>query len=134
MLVAAILLLPTFSPLRGVMPRLSAPPASHTAVYMMPGTMLAERRAPVPLTGQTLQAALKIAFMRTLLAEMGVDTSEPTPLHVDNSGAVELSKHRKSCQRSRHVKQRYFKVRKLVAEGEIDVAVVDQVIAAVTAG
>ena len=60
MLVAAILLLPTFSPLRGVMPRLSAPPASHTAVYMMPGTMLAERRAPVPLTGQTLQAALKI--------------------------------------------------------------------------
>ena len=44
MLVAAILLLPTFSPLRGVMPRLSAPPASHTAVYMMPGSLSSLRQ------------------------------------------------------------------------------------------
>ena len=46
-------------------------------------------------------------------------------LYVDNSGAVELAKHRKSCDRSRHVQRRYFKVRELVAEGEIEVRHID---------
>jgi len=32
-----------------------------------------------------------------------------------------LSKHRKSCNRSRHVLRRYLKVRELVAEGAIKV-------------
>ena len=34
---------------------------------------------------------------------------------------MELAKHKKSCNRSRHVQRRYFKVRELVAEGEIEV-------------
>ena len=60
--------------------------------------------------------------MRRLLRDLGIKIDDkPTPLYVDNSGAVELSKHRKSCQRSRHVQRRYFKVRELVAQGEIDV-------------
>ena len=67
------------------------------------------------------QAALEIVFLRKLLKEMGVDMSDPTVLRVDNSGAVELSKHRKSCNRSRHVLRRYLKVRELVAEGAIKV-------------
>ena len=45
----------------------------------------------------------------------------PTILYVDNSGAVELSKDLKSCQRSRHIERRYLKVRELVAKGEIEV-------------
>ena len=52
---------------------------------------------------------------------MGVDVETPTVLLVDNSGAVELSKHQKACHRSRHVQRRYFKVRELVALGEIEV-------------
>jgi len=71
------------------------------------------------------QAALEMAFLRTLLQEMGRDVSEPSVLLVDNSGACELAKHRKSCNRSRHVARRYFKVRELVAEGEILVQKVD---------
>ena len=67
------------------------------------------------------QAAMEIQFLRTLLAEMGVDVGEPTVLYVDNSGAVELSKHRKSCNRSRHVLRRYLKVRELVALGIVKV-------------
>ena len=42
-------------------------------------------------------------------------------LKVDNSGAVELSRDRKSCHRSRHVDRRYFKVRELSALGELKV-------------
>ena len=49
-------------------------------------------------------------------------SARPRPvLYVDNAGAVELAKHKKSCNRSRHVQRRYFKVRELVAEGEIEV-------------
>ena len=65
------------------------------------------------------QAALEIVYLRALLREMGADVDEPTSLLVDNSGAVELSKHQKACHRSRHVKRRYLKVRELVAEGEV---------------
>ena len=48
----------------------------------------------------------KTVYLRTLLREMGVPVEEPTELLVDNSGAVELSKHQKACHRSRHVKRR----------------------------
>ena len=49
------------------------------------------------------------------LREMGADPGAPTVLRVDNSGAVELSRDRKSCHRSRHVDRRFFKVRELEA-------------------
>ena len=48
-----------------------------------------------------------------------------TKLFVDNQGAVELSRDRKSCHRSRHVDRRYFKVRELVYEGAIRVEHID---------
>jgi hypothetical protein len=48
-------------------------------------------------------------------AEMGLPQGE-TKLFVDNSGAVELSRDRKSCHCSRHVDRRYFKVRELAYE------------------
>ena len=67
------------------------------------------------------QGACEILFVRSLLAEMGLHQELPTVLRVDNSGAVELSRDRKSCNRSRHVDRRFFKVRELVAEGHIKV-------------
>ena len=56
---------------------------------------------------------------------MGLAQELPTILRVDNSGAVELARDRKSCNRSRHVDRRFFKVRELVAEGHIRVEHVD---------
>jgi hypothetical protein len=53
---------------------------------------------------------------------LGMPQDQPTPLSVDNSGAVELSRDRKSCHRSRHVDRRYFKVRELQALGSIVVS------------
>eukprot|EP00965_Chrysotila_dentata_P105772 3494333-Pleurochrysis_carterae.AAC.1 len=52
---------------------------------------------------------------------MGREEAQATLLYVDNSGAVELSRERRSCQRSRHVDRRDLKVRKYVAHGDIDV-------------
>ena len=42
-------------------------------------------------------------------------------VYIDNSGCVELARDRKSCHRSRHVDRRYFKIRELVASGELAV-------------
>ena len=52
---------------------------------------------------------------------MGREEPRATPMYVDNSGAVELSKERRSCQRSRHVDRRDLKVREYVAHGNIEV-------------
>ena len=66
-------------------------------------------------------AAAEVVFLRGVLREMGYDVSKPTPLFVDNLGAVQLSKDMKSCQRSRHIERRYLRLREWVAEGQIDV-------------
>eukprot|EP00965_Chrysotila_dentata_P023594 782337-Pleurochrysis_carterae.AAC.1 len=52
---------------------------------------------------------------------MGHEQLHPTTMHVDNRGAVELSKERRSCQRSRHFDRRDLKVREYVAHGLIEV-------------
>ena len=66
-------------------------------------------------------AATEIVFMRSLLAEMGHDMSQPTVLWVDNMGAVEITKRRESLARSRHIERRYLKMQEWVAEGKIQV-------------
>jgi hypothetical protein len=68
--------------------------------------------------------AVELVHFRTLLTEMGLPQA-PTRLYVDNSGAVELARDRKSCHRSRHVDRRYFKVRELVHSGQILVEHID---------
>jgi len=68
--------------------------------------------------------AVELVHFRRLLAEMGFQQAT-SPQFVDNSGAVELSRDRKSCHRSRHVDRRYFKVRELAFEGELRVEHID---------
>ena len=65
--------------------------------------------------------ACEVVFVRALLSEMGLHQDGPTTLRVDNSGAVELARDRKSCHRSRHVDRRFFKVRELEALGIVKV-------------
>ena len=63
--------------------------------------------------------ATEIVFFRGMAREMGLPQHRPTPLGMDNSGAIELSRDRKSCHRSRHIDRRFFKVREYMAEGHI---------------
>eukprot|EP00965_Chrysotila_dentata_P045508 1511677-Pleurochrysis_carterae.AAC.1 len=65
--------------------------------------------------------AAEVIYLRGLLAEMGRKEVRATPMYVDNSGAVELSKERRSCQRSRRVDVRNLKVREYVTHGDIEV-------------
>ena len=66
-------------------------------------------------------ASCEVSYVRQLLFELGLPPSGPTVLNVDNSGAIELSRDRKSCNRSRHVDRRFFKVRELECEGIVTV-------------
>jgi hypothetical protein len=72
-----------------------------------------------------LQCACEILFMRGLYADMGNDISKPTILYVDNSGAVQLARDRRSCQRSRHIQRRFLKLREWQAEGHIKLVYVN---------
>eukprot|EP00965_Chrysotila_dentata_P133855 4427075-Pleurochrysis_carterae.AAC.4 len=65
--------------------------------------------------------AAEVIYLRGLLAEMVQEQQRPTTMHVDNSGAVELSKERRSCQRLRHVDRHDLMVREYVANGCIEV-------------
>ena len=69
--------------------------------------------------------ALELVSAITVREELGFESTGPIVLFVDNDGAVELSRDRKSCHRARHVDRRYFKVRELVAEGLIFVERID---------
>eukprot|EP00965_Chrysotila_dentata_P204786 6182549-Pleurochrysis_carterae.AAC.1 len=53
--------------------------------------------------------AAEVIYLRGLL-KMGREEVHATPMYADHSGAVELSKDRRSCQRSRHVDRRDLKV------------------------
>ena len=77
----------------------------------------------IPEPGRAVRpaAALKVMYFRGLLVEMGLEQTTATPLYVDNQGAVELSRDRKSCHRSRHVDRRFFKVREREASGAVSV-------------
>jgi len=68
--------------------------------------------------------AVEATHFITLLEEMGLP-QESVEIRVDNQGAVELSRDRKSCHRSRHVDRRYFKVCELSYEGKVHVVPVD---------
>ena len=68
--------------------------------------------------------AHEVVYFKTLANEMGMP-QDVVQLSVDNSGAVELSRDRKSCHRSRHVDRRYFKVRELSYEGVLTVEHID---------
>eukprot|EP00965_Chrysotila_dentata_P036985 1231111-Pleurochrysis_carterae.AAC.1 len=65
--------------------------------------------------------AAEVIYFRGLLAEMRRERLHATPMYVDNSGAVKLSKKRRSCQRSRRVDRCDLKVREYVAHGCIKV-------------
>ena len=62
----------------------------------------------------------EVTYVRSLLNELGVDVNDPTPVHVDNKGAVDDS-HNKSGRRTRHVNIKFHAVRDAVRHGEVEV-------------
>ena len=70
-------------------------------------------------------AGAEAIYLRNLLEEIGFKQPEPTTLHVDNQGAVFISKYAgHSHSKMKHVARRHFFVRELVQDGKLRVSFV----------
>ena len=86
-----------------------------------------QRRSGFACHGDVVRVLTTDDLSKRLESPTGFDRPNPTrtvPLK-QRLQLVELSRDRKSCHRSRHVDRRYFKVRELVAAGQIEVEHID---------
>ena len=58
---------------------------------------------------------------RNILEEMGLQQRDPTTLHVDNSGAVDIAHDPMHRGRSMHIERRHLKIRECVSNGVVAV-------------
>eukprot|EP00965_Chrysotila_dentata_P153035 5057706-Pleurochrysis_carterae.AAC.1 len=57
------------------------------------------------------EATKEAVYLRTLLADLDIQTPEPTPLSMDNKSAIDLAYNPEHHQRSKHIDRRHFFVR-----------------------
>ena len=55
-------------------------------------------------------AAKNIKYIRSVMAELGITTDEPTPIYEDNQSAIEIINANKPTGRSRHIDIRFFAI------------------------
>jgi len=67
------------------------------------------------------EAGKDLVHMRQLLKGMGVDISNPTPLHEDNQSTINQVLKAGITQRSKHIEVRWFYVRDLQDEKELSI-------------
>ena len=66
-------------------------------------------------------AATEAAYLSNFLRELGVDSSSPTPLYVDNKSAIDLAYNPEHHARVKHIERRHFFIREAVERGQIRV-------------
>jgi hypothetical protein len=66
--------------------------------------------------GEAVQETL---WTRQLLQEIGLGTTEPTTVYVDNQSAIALATNSKHHQRTKHINVRHHFIRQHVDEGSI---------------
>jgi Reverse transcriptase (RNA-dependent DNA polymerase) len=64
-------------------------------------------------------AAKEAIWLRRLLTELGLDTSSPTPIHVNNQSAIAIARNPEFHDRTKHIKVRYHFLRQVVEKGDI---------------
>lgn len=64
-------------------------------------------------------AAKEIVWARGLLAELGYEQTEATPMMEDNQATIDLSVSGRHHKRTKHIRVRYHFIRQLVEEGEV---------------
>ena len=66
-----------------------------------------------------------ILWLRLLLKELGAQQKSPTVIHVDNQGAIALSRNPEFQKRTKHIVVKYHRVREEQETGTIDIAYVE---------
>jgi hypothetical protein len=89
-------------------------------------TWQSKRQATVSLSTtqaeyQSLSTATQeLLWIRALLKELGYDQSEPTPMHQDNMGCIELTKSNKNHQRTKHIDIRHHFIKDVVDQKQME--------------
>jgi hypothetical protein len=65
-------------------------------------------------------AAKEAIWLRQLLSELGIDTSSPTVLHVDNQSAIAIAKNPEFHDRTKHIDVRYHFLRQVVEDRTVE--------------
>jgi hypothetical protein len=82
-------------------------------------------------------ATKEAVWLRQLLSELGIDTSSPTVLHVDNQSAIAIAKNPEFHDRTKHIDVRYHFLRQVVKDRTVELCYTptgDQVADALTKG
>jgi hypothetical protein len=82
-------------------------------------------------------AAKEAIWLRQLLSKLGLDTSSPTVLHVDNQSAIAIAKNPEFHDHTKHIDVRYHFLRQVVEDGTVELQYIptgDQVADALTKG
>jgi hypothetical protein len=65
-------------------------------------------------------AGKEALWLRRLLTDLSIDSTQPTTLHVDNQSAIAISKNPEFHDRTKHIELRHHFFRQLVDEKDID--------------
>jgi hypothetical protein len=69
-------------------------------------------------------AVKEVMFLFNVLADMEINVELPVQVHVDNQGAVHMSKNNSTTSRTKHIDVRYKYIRELIDDGMIEVTFV----------
>jgi hypothetical protein len=64
-------------------------------------------------------AANQAAWYQSFLTELGYSVDDPTPLHGDNKGAIDLALNPVTGRRSKHIAIRHHVIREYIEKGTI---------------
>ena len=67
------------------------------------------------------EAAKEAIYLSSFLNELGVTSSEPPPLHMDNKSAIDLAYNPEHHARTKHIDRRHYFVRECVEQGRLRV-------------
>ena len=67
------------------------------------------------------EAAKEAIYLSSFLNELGVASSQPPPLHMDNKSAIDLAYNPEHHARTKHIERRHYFVRECVEQGRLRV-------------
>ena len=66
------------------------------------------------------EATKTVVYLRKLMSLFGYPQHSPTPIGVDNQSVLAVSKSVMIAWKNRHIPLRYFKVRELIKNGDVE--------------
>ena len=99
-------------------------------VFLLAGgaTCWASRRQPTVALSSTeaeymavTDASKHAIWLQTIFSDIGIDSDDPTPIHVDNQGCIDLTSNPVHHKRTKHIDIRHHFIRECVEDKKVEV-------------